>query len=67
LVSLSGTNGLKKMKTNATVNGVVNGVPTGDEGRMVERKLNLAVPKSVIEEGVRVTRDCLELVCEIDE
>jgi len=28
---------------------------------------SLALPKTVVEEGVRVTRECLELVCEVDE
>lgn len=28
---------------------------------------NLALPKNVVEEGVRITRECLEQVCEIVE
>jgi hypothetical protein len=26
----------------------------------------LAIPKTVIDEGVKITRDCLELVCEVE-
>jgi hypothetical protein len=43
------------------VNGVVNGAGTG------EGTTGLAVPQTVIEEGVRITRECLEQVCEVDE
>ncbi|KAL3423067.1 hypothetical protein PVAG01_04815 [Phlyctema vagabunda] len=32
-----------------------------------EPKSTLALPKPVIDEGVRVTRECLELVCEVGE
>lgn len=28
---------------------------------------SLALPRGVVEEGVRITRECLELVCEVPE
>lgn len=28
---------------------------------------SLALPKNVVDEGVRITRECLELVCEVVE
>jgi hypothetical protein len=40
---------------------VVNGVGAG------EGSMGLAVPQTVIEEGIRITRECLEQVCEVDE
>ncbi|RDW94708.1 hypothetical protein BP5796_00471 [Coleophoma crateriformis] len=30
-------------------------------------KASLALPKPVVEEGVRITRECLEMVCEVGE
>jgi len=45
----------------AAANGIVNGAGTG------QRTTGLAVPQTVIEEGVRITRECLEQVCEVDE
>lgn len=36
------------------------------EGRG-EKGVSLALPKTVVEEGVRITRECLELVCEVHE
>ncbi|KAH8672689.1 hypothetical protein BGZ60DRAFT_373805 [Tricladium varicosporioides] len=38
-----------------------NGTKKGKE------KESLALPKTVVDEGVRVTRECLELVCEVGE
>jgi hypothetical protein len=32
-----------------------------------ENGQSLALPKNVVEEGVRITRECLELVCEVVE
>jgi hypothetical protein len=44
------------------VNGVmVNGIGVGSGST------GLAVPQTVIEEGIRITRECLEQVCEVDE
>ena len=36
----------------------------GVKGSGVER--SLAVPGTVVEEGVKVTRECLESVCEVE-
>jgi hypothetical protein len=45
------------------------GGKTGKAGKPVkgEGGGSLALPKNVVEEGVRITRECLELVCEIGE
>lgn len=53
----------------AAVNGVGGGMVngTGASAGSGNRSTGLAVPKTVIEEGVRITRECLELVCEIEE
>ncbi len=70
--------GLGNAKTNGTVangavtNGVVNGAGMGTGKGQADKvnartNLPLAVPKVVIDEGVRVTRECLELVCEIED
>jgi hypothetical protein len=32
-----------------------------------ENGQSLALPKNVVEEGVKITRECLELVCEVVE
>ena len=74
LVSLSGSgaranaaNGISRLKGVSAVNGEVNKVARVDGGvGATDGKIDLAVPKAVIEEGVRVARECLELVCEID-
>jgi len=52
-------------KVNGTVNGNgLNGVNgSGKEIGRGEGGKSLAVPKKVVEEGLRVTRECLELVC----
>lgn len=43
----------------------------GDEGGAFvgrgEGGQSLALPRGVVEEGVRITRECLEAVCEVDE
>jgi hypothetical protein len=52
-----------------------NGIKTGKHGKKEEELRNgkgengqsLALPKNVVEEGVRITRECLELVCEVVE
>jgi len=55
------------------VAGTVNGVAAAGSGHLVNGvgnragRAGLAVPKTVIEEGVRITRECLELVCEVEE
>lgn len=45
---VNGVNGTGKKKGNGR----------GEDGQ------SLALPKSVVDEGVRITRDCLESVCE---
>jgi hypothetical protein len=50
------TNGTKgKKKEDEVRNG------KGENGQ------SLALPKNVVDEGVRITRECLELVCEVVE
>lgn len=47
----------------------VNGVGGGAMLAIGSRKSgegSLAVPRAVVEEGLRVTRECLEVVCEVD-
>ncbi|KAI9730177.1 MAG: hypothetical protein M1818_008271 [Claussenomyces sp. TS43310] len=39
--------------------GNIGGSASGDE--------SLAVPRAVVDDGVRVTRECLDLVCEIED
>jgi hypothetical protein len=49
-------------------NGKGKGVGKGENGRGNGGKEgSLALPKSVVEEGVKVTRECLELVCELEQ
>ena len=48
------------------VNGSVNGTGSGKEkgnGRGEDGQ-SLALPQSVVDEGVRITKECLEVVCE---
>lgn len=63
----------------AAVNGASGGNGTGTkrkgrEGEDVpgfrgrgEGGVSLALPRVVVEEGVKITRECLELVCEVPE
>jgi hypothetical protein len=49
-----------------------NGTKTGKKKEEVrngkgENGQSLALPKNVVDEGVRITRECLELVCEVVE
>jgi hypothetical protein len=44
----------------------VNGKEKEKEGRG-EKGVSLALPKGVVDEGLKVTRECLELVCEVHE
>jgi hypothetical protein len=62
----AGASALGKGKAAAAGAGAVNGVVNG-AGRIGEGSTGLAVPQTVIEEGVRITRECLEQVCEVDE
>ncbi|KAK0113218.1 hypothetical protein ONS95_014913 [Cadophora gregata] len=47
------------------------GKKKGEDGGMFVGKgeggQSLALPRSVVEEGVKITRECLEAVCEVDE
>lgn len=43
------------------INGAVNGKGRGEQGQ------SLALPEKVVEEGLRVTRDALDNVVEMDE
>ncbi|CAG8973909.1 hypothetical protein HYALB_00003687 [Hymenoscyphus albidus] len=47
-----------------------NGLSTTGKGEVKGRGeggANLALPKSVLDEGVKVTRECLEAVCEVGD
>ncbi|KAL6901703.1 hypothetical protein GGI43DRAFT_403730 [Trichoderma evansii] len=59
--STSSANG----KSAATTNG--NGDTKKANGTTAPDKLPLAIPTSVIEEALRITRECLDSVCEIEE
>ncbi|KAL2075758.1 hypothetical protein VTL71DRAFT_701 [Oculimacula yallundae] len=76
------SSGLQKGKTNgASLGGGAGGgggtngkfgKKKGDEGGTVfvgrgEGGQSLALPRGVVEEGVRITRECLEAVCEVPE
>jgi len=46
--------------------GLGDGSAGGSGGGHGEGGASLALPKSVVEEGVRITRECLETVCEVE-
>jgi hypothetical protein len=60
----------EKKKGLAAVNGKVLGTVSAGTGADASGgkpvKESLALPQAVINEGVRVTRECLEMVCEIE-
>ncbi|PNP38073.1 hypothetical protein TGAM01_v204815 [Trichoderma gamsii] len=62
--STSSTNG-KSSSAAAATNG--NGDTKKTNGTPASDKLPLAIPTSVIEEALRITRECLDSVCEIEE
>ncbi|KAM0461842.1 hypothetical protein ACHAPV_002663 [Trichoderma viride] len=62
--STSSTNG-KSSSAAATTNG--NGDTKKTNGTPASDKSPLAIPTSVIEEAMRITRECLDSVCEIEE
>ncbi|KAK1242606.1 hypothetical protein MKX08_005418 [Trichoderma sp. CBMAI-0020] len=62
--STSSTNG-KSSSAAATTNG--NGDTKKPNGTPASDKPPLAIPTSVIEEALRITRECLDSVCEIEE
>lgn len=47
-----------------TANGIAQAIASG-KGKLGED--SLAVPRAVVDEGLKVTRECLELVCEIED
>lgn len=54
----------------ATTNGATNGKGTttnGNRGGVADLKPSLAVPQSVVEEALKVTRECLDQLCDIEE
>lgn len=51
-------------KSGGAVTDAING--QGKSGGATDRE-SLAVPRTVVEDGVQVTRECLDLVCEIEE
>jgi len=59
-------------KGNGVGSGSVNGAGTQQQQQqqalvVAGSSSSLAVPQGVVDEGVRVTRECLELVCEMEE
>ncbi len=62
--STSSTSTNNSLTTNGT-----KGKKKEDEARngKGENGQSLALPKNVVDEGVRITRECLELVCEVVE
>jgi hypothetical protein len=63
---VNGTTGKIGGKSVPSVNGDKPGLGKEKEGRG-EEGVSLAVPSEVLEEGVRVTRECLELVIDVGE
>jgi len=51
---------------NGTVGKTGSGGGNGNSKGKGENGQSLALPKNVVEEGVRITRECLELVCEVE-
>jgi hypothetical protein len=54
-------------KAEASSNGVNGKDKEGKVEGRGEKGASLALPRTVVDEGVRVTRECLELVCEVHE
>ena len=44
-----------------------NGTSSSKVGKGDGERQSLALPKAVVDEGVRVTRECLETVCTVEE
>ncbi|PTB41405.1 uncharacterized protein TrAFT101_009986 [Trichoderma asperellum] len=63
--STSSANGKPSSSSAATTNG--NGDTKKANGTPASDKSPLAIPTSVIEEALRITRECLDSVCEIEE
>ncbi|KAG9239032.1 hypothetical protein BJ875DRAFT_491877 [Amylocarpus encephaloides] len=55
----------KAEEKGASTNGEKKDGGTKEKGRGGNGE-SLALPKGVVDEGVRITRECLELVCEVD-
>ncbi|KAL2164383.1 hypothetical protein VTH06DRAFT_3599 [Thermothelomyces fergusii] len=58
------TNGAAEENGTPAANGK-KGDPNGTNGAAARQ--SLAVPQAVVDEALRITRECLDLVCEIDE
>lgn len=58
------TNGGKK--ANGSGSGSSNGVEAAAAAGGADDKANLALPQAVVEDALRVTRESLEMVCEIE-
>jgi hypothetical protein len=63
---------LSRITSNSST--IPNGSKTGKHAKAEEVRngkgengQSLALPKNVVDEGVRITRECLELVCEVVE
>lgn len=70
--STNAVNGTGAAEDNSGGGGGVNGKKEGTNGTAANNSNNsnapsLAVPKSVVEEALIVTRESLEAVCEVDE
>ena len=44
-----------------------NGTSSTKVGKGEGERQSLALPKAVVDEGVKVTRECLEIVCTVEE
>lgn len=51
----------------AGVNGKKSDATNGTSSNGVGARPSLAIPQSVVDEALKVTRDCLDTVCDIDE
>lgn len=60
----------RETQTNGT-NGANGNSKAGEKGGGGKGKgqngVSLALPKTVVDEGVKITRECLELVCEVGQ
>ncbi|KAM0247089.1 hypothetical protein ACHAQJ_009987 [Trichoderma viride] len=65
--SASSTTSANGKSSSATTNGTGDTKKTNGANSSASDKLPLAIPTSVIEEALRITRECLDSVCEIEE
>lgn len=61
------TNGKKTGANGASSAAGKDGSVNGTSAVATTAAQSLAVPQSVVEDALRVTRDCLDIVCEIDD